>query len=61
MTFTIEAADPGQHVDHLTALTERLTERLLLEIQAFKAQRPQDTQITAAETIRLANIYRQES
>jgi hypothetical protein len=61
MTPLADVIDPGQHVDHLTALTERLTERLLAEVQAFKAQRPQDTQASAAETIRLANIYRQES
>lgn len=61
MNLTPEATDPGQHVDHLTALTERLTERLVAEIAAFKAQRPQDVQATAADTVRLANIYRQES
>lgn len=61
MEIATQMLNPGEHVDHLTALTERLTERLLLEIQAFKAQRPQDTQASSAETVRLANIYRQES
>ena len=61
MNLTPHATDPGQHVDHLTALTERLTERLVAEIAAFKAQRPQDVQASAADTVRLANIYRQES
>jgi hypothetical protein len=61
MILSNAAIDPGEHVDHLTALTERLTERLQAEIKAFKAQRPQDIQASSAETIRLAHIYRQES
>ena len=45
----------------LTALTERLTERLLIEGRAFAARRPQDVLGGMAETQDLANQYRRES
>lgn len=45
----------------LTALTERLTERLMVESRAFANRRPQDVLGGMAETQELANQYRRES
>lgn len=45
----------------LTALTERLTERLVIEGRAFANRRPQDVLGGMAETQDLANQYRRES
>ena len=45
----------------LTALTERLTERLVVESRAFASRRPQDVLGGMAETQDLANQYRRES
>lgn len=45
----------------LTALTERLTERLMVESSAFANHRPQDVLGGMAETQELANQYRRES
>lgn len=58
------AVDPtvaDTHVGRLTALTERLTERLAAELAAFEAQRPQDVAAGMAETQDLANLYRREA
>ena len=57
----IAAPDAAGRVDQLIRLTERLTERLSAEVRAFEARRPQDASPGAAETARLANIYRHES
>lgn len=45
----------------LTHLTRNLTERLLVERDAFLARRPQDVAHGMAETQELANHYRRES
>jgi hypothetical protein len=45
----------------LTALTERLTQRLVAESRAFADRRPQDVLGGMSETQELANQYRRES
>lgn len=55
------AADAAERVEQLIVLTERLTERLTAETQAFESRRPQDAAAGSEETQRLANFYRHES
>ena len=55
------ADDADDRIGQLTALTERLTERLAEETRAFEARRPQDAAKGLEETQRLANLYRHES
>ncbi len=50
-----------ENVERLIALTERLTEHLAADAQAFEARRPQDAGARIEETARLANLYRHES
>jgi hypothetical protein len=45
----------------LTTLTQRLTERLAIELAAFEARRPQDVANGMAETQDMANRYRREA
>lgn len=52
-------SDP--RVEQLIALTERLTELIALEAQAFEQRRPQDAAAHIEETSKLANMYRHES
>ena len=51
----------AERVDQLITLTERLTEMVAIEAQAFENRRPQDAAAQLPETSRLANIYRHES
>jgi hypothetical protein len=53
--------DAALRVDQLILLTERLTELIALEAQAFEQRRPQDAARHLDETSRLANLYRHES
>ena len=53
--------DAADRVEQLIILTERLTELVALEAQAFEQQRPQEAMVHIEETSRLANIYRHES
>ncbi len=48
-------------VTQLADLTERLTDLIALEAQAFEQRRPQAAAAQIAETSRLANIYRHET
>jgi hypothetical protein len=57
----LSADDATDRVDQLIMLTERLTELVTLEAQAFEARRPQDAAAHVEETSRLANLYRHES
>ncbi|MDB5422949.1 MAG: flbY [Phenylobacterium sp.] len=57
----LSAEDSADRVDQLILLTERLTELVALEAQAFEARRPQDAALYVEETSRLANLYRHES
>lgn len=59
--MAIAAQDPTDRVDQLILLTERLTELIALEAQAFEQRRPQDAARYIDETSRLANLYRHES
>ncbi len=59
--MAIAAADPTDRVEQLIVLTERLNERLSMELAAFEANRPQDVTAGIEETQKLANLYRHES
>lgn len=49
------------NVERLIILTERLTDRLAVDSQAFEARRPMEAAVRLEETSRLANLYRHES
>jgi hypothetical protein len=53
--------DSAVRVDQMILLTERLTELIASECQAFEQRRPQDAARYLDETARLANLYRHES
>jgi hypothetical protein len=59
--MALSATDASDRVEQLTILTERLTELIALEAQAFEQGRPQDAAAQLDETSRLANMYRHES
>lgn len=59
--MALDAPDAGARMAQLIALTERLTALITEQVQAFEARRPQDASLNAAETGRLANLYRHES
>jgi hypothetical protein len=48
-------------VEQLIGLTERLTERIRLDTEAFEARRPHEAAGRIDETAQLANLYRRES
>jgi hypothetical protein len=54
-------ADPTERVEQLILLTDRLTELIAKQAQAFESRRPQDAAALLEETTRLANLYRHES
>ena len=56
-----DALTATAHARRLVALTERLTQRLEAETQAFSERRPQDVVAGLAETQDLASQYRRES
>ncbi|MBW8813889.1 MAG: flagellar basal body protein [Caulobacterales bacterium] len=53
--------DPTDRVEQLILLTDRLTELIAKQAQAFESRRPQDAAALLEETTRLANLYRHES
>ena len=55
------SATADNNVDQLILLTQRLTQALSQDADAFEARRPQDAAARMAETARLANLYRHES
>lgn len=59
--MALSAESPTERVNQLILLTERLTELIAAEAQAFEARRPQDAAPLVEETSRLANVYRHES
>ena len=59
--MALSATDAADRVEQLLTLTERLTERLSVEMAAFERGRPQDAVGTLEDTARLANLYRHES
>ena len=59
--MALSADTAEERVAQLVALTERLTELIAAEAQAFESHRPQDAAPLVEETSRLANLYRHES
>ena len=59
--MALSAENAADRVDQLILLTERLTELVALEAQAFESRRPQDAAVHVEETSKLANLYRHES
>ena len=59
--MALNASDATERVEQLCLLTERLTELIAFEAQAFEQHRPQDAIEQLAETSQLANVYRHES
>jgi hypothetical protein len=59
--MAIAANDATDRVEQLIVLTERLTELIAGQAQAFEDRRPQDAASLLDETSRLANLYRHES
>ena len=59
--MALNATDATERVEQLCLLTERLTELIAFEAQAFEQHRPQDAIEQLAETSKLANVYRHES
>ena len=59
--MAIAAQDATDRCEQLIVLTERLTDLVAKEAQAFENRRPQDAAAQVEETQRLANIYRHES
>ncbi|TAJ69519.1 MAG: flagellar basal body protein [Phenylobacterium sp.] len=59
--MAIAATDAADRVEQLVILTERLTELIANQCQAFEQRRPQDAAAMLEETSRLANLYRHES
>jgi hypothetical protein len=59
--MSLFAVDSDDRAEQLISLTKRLTQRLMDEIRAFEARRPQTVAAGAEETMRLANLYRHES
>lgn len=59
--MSLDSSNPGQRVEQLILLTERLTDLISEQLRAFEARRPQDAAANADETARLANLYRHES
>lgn len=59
--MAIAASDAADRVDQLIILTERLTDLIAAQAQAFEQHRPQDAAAGMDEIGRLANLYRHES
>ena len=59
--MALSAADANDRVEQLIALTERLTERLGVELVLFEKRKPHETAETLPETANLANLYRREA
>ena len=59
--MALSAENSSERVEQLIMLTERLTELVALEAQAFESRRPQDAVVHVEETAKLANLYRHES
>ena len=57
----MSAQQAQEEVERLIVLTERLTQRIRQDTEAFEARRPQEAAARMAETAQLANLYRRES
>jgi hypothetical protein len=51
----------GDRIEQLIKLTERLTQLLAEQAQAFETHRPQDAAVKMEETSKLASLYRKEA
>ena len=59
--MAIAAVDADDRVHQLILLTERLTDLIAKEAQAFETRRPHEAAQSVEETAKLANVYRHES
>ena len=59
--MALAADDATDRCEQLIVLTERLTELIAAQAQAFEQRRPQDAAALLEENSRLANLYRHES
>ena len=59
--MALAAHDAADRCEQLIVLTERLTELIAAQCQAFEQRRPQDAAGMLEESSRLANLYRHES
>lgn len=59
--MALSATDAADRVEQLVMLTERLTELIADQAQAFEQRRPRDAAAMLEEVSRLANLYRHES
>src|SRR3954471_11158668 len=59
--MAIAAVDADDRVHQLILLTERLTDLIAKEAQAFESHRPHEAARYVEETAKLANVYRHES
>ncbi|MDR6627948.1 flagellar basal body protein [Caulobacter segnis] len=59
--MAIAAVDADDRVHQLILLTERLTDLIAKEAQAFENRRPHEAAQYIEETAKLANVYRHES
>jgi hypothetical protein len=57
----VPAEDAAARVQQLTSLTERLTDLVAAQSQAFEQHRPQEAAQLMGEAAKLANVYRHES
>jgi hypothetical protein len=59
--MALAADNAADRVEQLIILTERLTELIAAQAQAFEQHKPQEAASYLEETSKLANIYRHES
>ena len=59
--MALAAVDADDRITQLILLTERLTDLIAKEAQAFESRRPHEAAQYVEETAKLANLYRHES
>ena len=59
--MALNALDADDRVEQLVILTERLTDLIARQANAFEARRPQEAAQYVDEVAKLANLYRHES
>lgn len=57
----MSANQAQEDVERMIGLTERLTQRIRQDTEAFERRRPQEAAARIEETAQLANLYRRES
>ena len=58
--MTPQTKTPTERVEQLIALTERLTQLIAVQAQAFETRRPHEAATTMQDVARLTNAYRDE-